>query len=91
MRRQSSPQHQFIVLNRLSDALFAEDLHEGEPFQIEHHENFVMYQKGNDIDRGVWFYDQRECQGFVELVTKRHAKRILLNTYLYSHPSRILV
>lgn len=67
VKRAIAPQHQFVVLNRLSSENLVETIDES--FQTELTEQFLLYRNGSSEILGVWFYSPPERASIADLLT----------------------
>jgi mRNA-decapping enzyme 1B len=66
VKRASAPQHQFVVLNRLSSENLVETV--DETFQTELTEQFLLYRNSSSEILGVWFYSPPERASIADLL-----------------------
>ena len=66
VQRDSAPQHQFVVLNRLSSENLVENINED--FQMELTEQFLLYRNALQEINGIWFYSATERAAMAELL-----------------------
>lgn len=67
VKRAVAPQHQFVVLNRLSSDNLVETIDEN--FQTELTEQFLLYRNSSSEILGVWFYSPPERASIADLLT----------------------